>query len=345
MKVAIIGATGYSGAELIRLLRSHREVEITSVLSSSHGGMPLPASFPHLTQIVDQPLDQVDVNLIAEKADIVFTATPSGVSAELVPKLVDAGLTVIDLSGDFRLKDASLYEQWYGKHPAPSKYIDQAVYGLSECFAPQIREARFVSNPGCYPTATILGLAPAVKHAWVDTESLIIDAKSGVSGAGRGTGLGTHYSEINENLKVYKVNQHQHTPEIEQALGWIADKPMVITFTTHLVPMTRGIMATIYAKLAKSMSTADLVEQYRIFYERHPFVRIRPVGQFPTTKEVYGSNYCDIGLTVDERTGRVTIVSVIDNVVKGAAGQAIQNLNLMQGWPETEGLEFVPVYP
>jgi N-acetyl-gamma-glutamyl-phosphate reductase len=326
-------------------LQYHPYVEVTSVVSSSNGGMPLPESFPHLLHIVDQLLDDVNIEVIQSKAEVVFTATPSGVSTKLVPQLVEAGLRVIDLSGDYRLKSPDLYRHWYGKEPANQGDLDLAVYGLSECFASSIAGARLISNPGCYPTATLLGLAPLVETGWIDHDSIIIDAKSGVSGAGRGVGLGTHYSELNENLKAYKVNKHQHIPEIEQGLEWISGKNVTTTFTTHLVPMTRGIMATIYAKLADHVSTAELLAVYRNYYEGKPFVRIRPEGQYPATKEVLGSNYCDIGLSVDPRTGRVTVISVIDNVVKGAAGQAIQNLNISMGWEETAGLKFSPVYP
>jgi N-acetyl-gamma-glutamyl-phosphate reductase len=345
MRACIIGATGYGGAELIRFLLHHPHVQLTSVVSSSNGGIPLPESFPHLLNLIDHTLDDVDMDVIRSKADVVFTATPSGVSMKLVPLLLEAGLRVIDLSGDYRLKSPSEYTLWYGKEPAEQGHLDSAVYGLSECFAPLIAGARFISNPGCYPTATLLGLAPLVQSGWIDPETIIIDAKSGVSGAGRGVGIGTHYSELNENLKVYKVNKHQHIPEIEQALSWIGGQPVVTTFTTHLVPMTRGIMATMYAKLTAETSTEELLEVFRSYYEGKPFVRIRPEGQYPATKEVFGSNYCDIGLSVDQRTGRVTVISVIDNVVKGAAGQAIQNLNISMGWEETAGLHFAPVYP
>jgi N-acetyl-gamma-glutamyl-phosphate reductase len=345
MKACIIGATGYGGAELIRFLLHHPKVEIASVVSSSNGGMPLSESFPHLSHIMEQPLDDVDVDLIRSKADVVFTATPSGVSTKLVPLLLEAGLRVVDLSGDYRLKSPEAYRTWYGKEPAESVHLNQAVYGLSECFTPSIVNARFISNPGCFPTAALLGLAPLVKNGWIDTETIIIDAKSGVSGAGRGVSIGTHYSELNENLKAYKVNKHQHIPEIEQTLEWIGGNPVVTTFTTHLVPMTRGIMATMYAKLTADVSAEELLGVFRSYYEGRTFVRIRPEGQYPSTKEVLGSNYCDIGLSVDPRTKRVTIISVIDNVVKGAAGQAIQNLNISMGWDETTGLKFAPVYP
>jgi len=345
VKVAIVGSTGYGGVELARLLESHPLAEITSVISSSSAGAKFTEGYPHLQGIREEVLDDVDPALIKSKADVVFLATPAGVAAAAAPKMLEAGLKVIDLSGDFRLKSPSLYEEWYKKPAADERYLQQAVFGLSEIYGEQVQHAELLSNPGCYPTATLLGLIPAVQAGWIDTSSIIIDAKSGVSGAGRGASLGTHYSELNENFKAYKVNKHQHIPEIEMVLSDAAGKPVVTTFTTHLVPMTRGIMSTMYATIQGDRSVADFIELYRSYYEGRRFVRIRPEGQWPATKEVFGSNYCDIGFAVDSRTGRVTIISVIDNLVKGAAGQAIQNLNIMMGWDETLGLQFVPVYP
>lgn len=346
LKIAIVGSTGYGGVELIRFLLGHPHIEITSVISSSHAGEPISKGFPHLTDIVVNNLDDVDVAKIRERADVVFTATPSGVSSKLVPQLLEAGLKVIDLSGDFRIRDGAVYEEWYTKHKAPEqKLLEKAVYGLSEMNGTLVAGQDLIANPGCYPTATLLGLIPLLKEGWIDPESIIIDAKSGVSGSGRGVSLGTHYAEINENFSIYKVNKHQHIPEIEQALSQVAGKPVTVTFSTHLVPMTRGIMSTMYARLTGSRTDRELVDLYRSFYQGRPFVRVREAGSFPATKEVFGSNYCDIGFSADVRTGRVTIVSVIDNVVKGAAGQAIQNLNLMMGWEETTGLQASPVYP
>nr|WP_219214423.1 N-acetyl-gamma-glutamyl-phosphate reductase [Paenibacillus sp. S150] len=345
LRAAIVGSTGYGGVELIRLLQGHPDIEITSVISSSSAGAPIEEGFPHLTGIVQRKLDGVDAAEIAGRADVVFTATPSGVSAKLVPQLLEAGLKVVDLSGDFRLKDGAEYEQWY-KHPAPPEaYLQQAVYGLCEVFGERTAGVGFVSNPGCYPTATLLGLVPALQAGRIKHDSIIIDAKSGVSGAGRGTSLMVHYAEINENFKAYKVNKHQHIPEIEQTLTEIAGEKVTVTFTTHLVPMTRGIMSTMYAGMNGEYTEQDLVELYRKYYAGRPYVRVRDAGVLPATKEVSGSNYCDIGFATDARTGRVTIVSVIDNIVKGAAGQAIQNLNLMMGWEETRGLGYTPVYP
>lgn len=345
IRAAIVGSTGYGGVELIRLLQSHPYVTITSVISSSSAGTSFADSFPHLAEIHTDLLDGVDVELIRGKADVVFLATPHGVSLKLAPEFLAAGLKVIDLSGDYRLKDGETYRKWYKHEPAAAADVERAVYGLAEVYGEQVKTTDFVSNPGCYTTTSLLGLYPAVKAGWIDPNSIIIDAKSGVSGAGRGLSLGNHYSEVNENFKAYKVNSHQHTPEIEQVLSEAAGRPVVVTFTPHLVPMTRGIMATTYATMTEKRSAEAFVEQYRQFYEGRKFVRVRPAGQLPATKEVYGSNYCDIGFSADERTGRITIISVTDNLVKGAAGQAIQNLNLTMGWDETLGLAFAPVYP
>lgn len=345
IRAAIVGSTGYGGVELIRLLASHPLVEVTSVISSSSAGTPFTEGYPHLTGIHEELLDDVDPQTIKAKADVVFLATPAGVASTLAPQLLEVGLKVIDLSGDFRLKSPAIYEQWYKKPAADERYLQQAVYGLAEVYGDKVRDKPFISNPGCYTTTSLLGLVPAVKAGWIDPATIIIDAKSGVSGAGRGASLGTHYSELNENFKAYKLNEHQHIPEIEMVLSDAAGKPVVTTFSTHLVPMTRGIMATMYATVQGGQSTQQFIDLYKSFYEGRSFVRIRPKGQWPATKEVWGSNYCDIGFAVDERTNRVTIVSVSDNLVKGAAGQAIQNLNLMMGWDETLGLQFVPAYP
>ncbi|MBN2980596.1 N-acetyl-gamma-glutamyl-phosphate reductase [Cohnella algarum] len=346
VRAAIVGSTGYGGVELIRLLAAHPRAAVSSVVSSSSAGSSFAEAFPHLTEIVTDKLDDVDPDLIRDKADVVFLATPHGVSAKLAPQFLAAGLKVIDLSGDFRLKDPEAYRHWYKKDAPAQAELDRAVYGMCELFGQEAAGADFVSNPGCFPTATALGLYPAVEAGWIDPDTIVIDSKTGVSGAGRGLALGSHFSEVNENFKAYKVNQHQHTPEIEMVLARAAGRPVAVTFTTHLAPMTRGIMSTMYATLTdRGRTSADFTGLYRSFYEGRKFVRVRDTGVYPATKEVYGSNYCDIGMSVDPRTGRITIISVIDNLVKGAAGQAIQNLNLIMGWDETLGLEFTPVYP
>jgi len=345
MKAAIIGGTGYGSIELVRLINKHPHLEIGSVVSNSQAGVKFSDVYPHLSNIVEQPLEKFDANRLSEENDIVFLATPSGVSSKLVPQLIEAGIKCIDLSGDFRLRSAEEYETWY-KHPSPEEqYLKQAVYGLSEIYKDQIKDSTFISNPGCYPTATTLGLLPIIKSKLADEKSIIIDAKSGVSGAGRGLSLTSHYSEINENTKAYKLGKHQHIPEIEQVLSERSGNPITISFTTHLVPMTRGIMCSIYVNLNENISTKKVIDLYKQFYQESHFIRVRPEGNLPSTKEVLGSNFCDIGLHVDERTNRLTVISVIDNLVKGAAGQAIQNVNLMNGWEEQTGLTDIPMYP
>ncbi|WP_099156866.1 N-acetyl-gamma-glutamyl-phosphate reductase [Virgibacillus ndiopensis] len=345
MKIAIIGATGYGGAELIRILNMHPEVSIHSIHSSSQQDKPIQKSYPHLESIVEQNLKGIDPEKIASDVELVFTATPSGISSKLVPKLMNKGLKVIDLSGDYRLKDTSVYTKWYKKEAGDEYWLQEAVYGLTEWIEEDIAEKKLIANPGCYPTAVLLGLAPLVKNNLIDPSSIIIDAKSGVTGAGRNASTITHYPEMNDNLKIYKVNEHQHTPEIEQVLsGWNA-AVSPITFSTHLTPMTRGLMATMYANVTKEINIEQLVALYQDSYQDAFFVRVKEQGIFPSTKEVYGSNFCDISLDYDHRTNRVMVVSVIDNLMKGAAGQAVQNMNKMLGIDEKTGLHFVPVYP
>ncbi|HEU5141408.1 MAG TPA: N-acetyl-gamma-glutamyl-phosphate reductase [Bacillales bacterium] len=345
MDVGIVGATGYGGADLIRIVQNHPMVHNLQLYSSSHAGESIQDSFPHFQRLSRTELKEIDPISMGESLDVVFMATPAGISSELTPKLLAEGLRVIDLSGDFRIKDSEIYEAWYKKKPASTKWIEQSVYGLTEWAKEDVKEARLLANPGCYPTATLLGLLPLVQQSLVEEGSIIIDAKTGVSGAGRGLSAASHFSETNENLKIYKVNQHQHTPEIEQELARWNRRVEPVTFSPHLVPMTRGIMATIYAKVSESTTEEKLRRIFQDSYQRAPFVSVRKPGNFPATKEVYGANQCDIGISFDERTGRITIVSVIDNLMKGAAGQAIQNLNVMFGLEETAGLDFLPVYP
>lgn len=343
VKVGIVGATGYGGAELVRILHAHPEVSNLIVYSSSKQGSFLSETYPHVSHLPYR-LEEIDPVAMNEANDIVFLAAPTGVSSQLAPVLLAAGCTVIDLAGDFRLQEVEDYEKWYRKTPAPEEWIKRAVYGLSETNKEQIKTAQFIANPGCYPTASILALAPLAKAGMIKAESVIIDAKSGVSGAGRSASLGTIYSELNENLKIYKVNEHQHIPEIEQHLSLLG-YTSPITFQTHLVPMTRGIMATIYVNLKQEMTEQQVRDLYKTFYADAAFVRLRERGQYPATKEVLGSNNCDIGFSLDERTGRLIIVSVIDNVMKGAAGQAVQNANILYGFAEQTGLQMIPVYP
>lgn len=345
IRAGIVGATGYGGVELIRLLLTHPQVDIHRLYSSSAEGESIANVFPHLQQTALPSLEAIDADKMAADNDVVFLATPAGVSAALSPGLVAAGTKVIDLSGDFRLQSGELYHKWYKKEPAADEWLNKAVYGLPEWNRDKVAAADLLANPGCYPTATLLGLLPIAKTGWVEPRSWIVDAKSGVSGAGRGVSLGVHFSEVNDSVSAYKVGLHQHTPEIEQEVARQTGEEMLIQFTPHLIPMTRGILITAYAQLQTSVTSEQLQELYETAYAAQPFVRVRKPGSHPRTKEVYGSNFCDIAVHLDQRTGRVIILSVIDNMVKGAAGQAIQNMNLMFGLEETTGLPLSPVFP
>ncbi|MFP7231829.1 N-acetyl-gamma-glutamyl-phosphate reductase [Bacillus subtilis] len=345
MKIGIVGATGYGGTELVRILSHHPHAEKCMLYSSSGGGNVYSEVYPHLAGLANQKLKPIDMNTIKHEVDIMFLAAPPGVSSELTPQLADAEIPVIDLSGDLRIQEPAEYEKWYKRTAAPKAVIQEAVYGLAELNQKQIQQAKLIANPGCFPTAVLLGLAPLAQKKLLNESFVIVDAKTGVSGAGRKASMGTHFSELNDNFKIYKVNEHQHTPEIEQALQEWQPGLGPITFSAHLVPMTRGIMATMYTQLTSDLSADDLHDLYSEFYQDSYFVRVRPKGQYPQTKEVYGSNFCDIAVTLDERTNRVTIVSVIDNLMKGAAGQAVQNFNVMNGWNEETGLTMMPIYP
>lgn len=346
MRIGIVGATGYGGAELLRLLNRHPEVENIQLYTSSKEGVHIGETYPHLTDLYEQTLNLFDPIEVGTKSDVVFMATPPGVSAQHTEEIASHGAKVIDLSGDLRIKNPQVYENWYHRQAAKVETINQAVYGLTEWNREWIKSANIIANPGCFPTAVLLGLAPLFQQEnVVDFQSVIIDAKTGTSGAGRSASMVTHYSEMNENFKIYQVNTHKHTPEIEQQLFHWNQQSRAITFQPHLVPMVRGIMATMYLQLKQDFSQEKLLDLYQETYGAEAFVRIRKSINYPATKEVFGSNYCDIGLSYDERTGRLTVVSVIDNMVKGAAGQAIQNMNVMYGWDEKTGLEMVPVYP
>lgn len=345
MKTSIIGATGYGGVELLRLLAHHPHLEITSLHAFSQTGEPISNQYPHLQTIVNQSLEEIDTAAIGKKSELVFLATPPGVSKDLTPKLTKQGIKVIDLSGDFRIKDRDVYESWYKRPAAQTEELQEAVYGLSEWKKEEIQGAKVIANPGCYATAALLAAAPLMKEKIVEESSLIIDAKSGVSGAGKSPGNMTHFPEINDNLKIYKVHEHQHIPEIEQMLLEWNEHAKPITFSTHLIPITRGIMVTMYAQAKQAITSEMLQQLYKESYAHAPFVRVRNLGNYPSPKEVCGSNYCDIGTAYDERTGRITVVSVIDNLMKGAAGQAVQNANLLLGLEEKTGLDLVPMYP
>lgn len=345
IKAGIIGATGYAGAELVRLLANHSKVEIEFVTSKSFTGQKISQVYPALAGVVDLECEELDIKQQAKRVDVVFTALPHGVSMSVVPELLSAGVKVIDLSGDYRYSSQEIYEDWYQqKHESP-ELLDRAVYGLPELYKEEIKEAGLVANPGCYPTSATLALAPVVEKGVVDSQSIIIDAKSGVTGAGRKPSRVTHFSEVAESFKAYKVGEHRHTSEIEQNLAGLANKEVMLSFTPNLVPMKRGILSTIYVDLTQDLSSKGLVELYQKFYSQEPFVRIRQEGNLPEVKEVTGSNYCDLGFKVDDRTRRLIIVSVIDNLVKGASGQAIQNLNLIFDLDEKEGLDFAGIIP
>ncbi|WP_182201387.1 N-acetyl-gamma-glutamyl-phosphate reductase [Paraliobacillus salinarum] len=345
MNVAIIGGSGYGSAELSRLLNIHPYAELTTIISHSKAGTDFSTVYPHMNDIITLTMEQLNIEKLAETVELVFFATPSNISKDMIPDFLEAGLICIDLSGDFRLKSPTIYQQWYQAEAAAQAYLDQAVYGLSEIFSDKIQSAKLLANPGCYPTAALLGLIPAVQQGWIDTNSIIIDGKTGVSGAGRGLSLNVHFSEMNENIKAYKLGEHKHVPEIEQTLQSFVQEEVKITFTPHIVPMTRGIMVTCYANLNEKVDQETVKSFYQTFYQDHPFIRLRSELALPATKEVYGSNYCDIAVHVDERTNRLTVIAVIDNLVKGASGQAIQNMNVMCGWDETTGLNHAPIYP
>lgn len=343
MKAGIIGATGYGGLELLRFLHNHKEVEEIGLFTSSDEGTHFSDKFPHLTDIYNQPLLKLDDDALAEY-DVVFASTPSGVSSTIFPSLVERGPKLIDLSGDFRLKNLTSYETWYKKNPAPQEVVDRSVYGLTEWNEPAIEKADLIANPGCYPTAVLLSILPLIKHRLIDPSFLVIDAKSGISGAGNKPSQATHFSEANESFSIYKINEHQHIPEIEQAISMFTDIETTITFNTHLVPMTRGILATSYAQVTEGVTQKQLVDCLTETYKDHPFVRVIQQASAVGTNRVKGSNYCDIHVKLDERTNRATIIGVIDNLVKGAAGQAIQNMNVQFGLPQQTGLQLVPYF-
>ena len=345
IKVGIIGSTGYAGAELVRLLLAHPQATIVWYGSRSYKDKAYADVYQNMFRLVDDKCLDDDIDALSEEADVIFTATPQGYCASIMSEELLKKTKIIDLSADFRLKDVNVYEKWYGiTHAAPS-FIEEAVYGLCELKREQIPGARIVANPGCYTTCSILTLYPLLKEGLVDPSSVIIDAKSGTSGAGRGAKVNNLFCEVNENMKAYGVTTHRHTPEIEQLLSEAAGEDIVLSFTPHLVPMNRGILATCYASLKKGVSAAQVKEAYERAYAGEYFVRLRGEGDLPETRWVEGSNFADIGWRIDERTGRIIAVGAIDNLVKGAAGQAVQNMNLLFGLPENTGLELVPVFP
>lgn len=341
LKVAIVGGSGYTGFELLRLLALHPDTMVTDVTSRQYKGKAVTGIFPSLAGFYDGLKFSDPEELKGIQADIAFSALPHGASQAAVPALLKS-CRVVDLSADFRIHELSVYKVWYGEHTSPA-LLDEAVYGLPELRRKEIKTAKLVANPGCYPTSAILALAPLLKEKLADASSIIVDSKSGVSGAGRQAAIETSFVEVSPGFKAYKIGSHRHTPEIEQELGAIAGAQISITFTPHLLPVSRGILSTVYADLAKGVSMKEVHSLYRAFYEREPFVRVMGEGLFPDISQVRTSNYCDIGVFVDEKKKKAIIVSAIDNLVKGASGQAIQNMNIMAGIPETTGLIAPPV--
>ena len=344
IKAGIIGATGYAGAEIVRLLMGHPEVEIKWLGSRSYIDQRYADIYRNMFQIVEDICKDDNLDKLAEEVDVIFTATPQGFCASVINEEILSKVKVIDLSADFRIKDVTIYEKWYGiEHKSP-EYIKEAVYGLCEINREDIKKARLVANPGCYTTCSILSLYPLVKEGLIDPSTIIIDAKSGTSGAGRGAKVDNLFCEVNENMKAYGVATHRHTPEIEEQLGYAAGQEIVLNFTPHLVPMNRGILVTAYASLKEKVSYETVKAAYDKYYEKEKFVRVLEKDVCPQTKWVEGSNYVDVNFKIDERTGRVIVMGALDNLVKGAAGQAVQNMNLVFGLDESTGLDLVPMF-
>ena len=344
-KVAICGGSGYTGIELIRILSRHSKVELNAITSEKSAGKKLSAVFPHLASYKDLMYERLNQEKLLREADIFFLALPHGASQEAVNFFFRNGKKVIDLSADYRLRDAKTYEEWYGLAHEFVPSLRKAVYGLPEIYRKKIAKASLIANPGCYPTSAILGLLPALKAGVVDTGSIVIDSKSGTSGAGRKADVAVSFCEVNEGFKAYGIGTHRHTPEIEQELSALAGKEITVNFTPHLLPVDRGILTTVYARMTKKTETAAVLDIYRKRYAGEPFVRVHEEGVFPNVKNVSGTNVCEIGLKVNPRTNTLIIVSAIDNLVKGASGQAVQNMNIMMGFPEEEGLDRISLYP
>ena len=345
IKVGIIGATGYAGSELVRILLGHKEVEIKWYGSRSYIDKKYADVYQNMFRIVEDICKDDNIEALAKEVDVIFTATPQGFLASILTEEILSQVKIIDLSADYRIKDVATYEEWYKiEHKSP-QFIEEAVYGLCEVNREDVKKARLVANPGCYTTCSILTVYPLAKENLIDMNSLIIDAKSGTSGAGRGAKVDNLYCEVNENIKAYGVASHRHTPEIEEQLGYASGENVVLNFTPHLVPMNRGILATAYATVKEGVTEQDIRAAYEKYYANETFVRVLNAGVCPQTKWVEGSNYVDVNFVFDKRTNRVIMMGAIDNLVKGAAGQAVQNMNLMFGFPETEGLSLVPMFP
>lgn len=343
INVAVLGATGYAGIELVRILSSHPDVNIKFLGSHSFDGKKISEVYQNFGHILDIECKDIDLDAIAE-CDLAFTALPHGASKTVIPDLINRGLKVIDLSGDFRYDDIKVYEEWYKQEHSSPELLKEAVYGLCELHREEIKGARLIGNPGCYTTCSILGAAPLLAKGYAETKNIIVDAKSGVTGAGRGLALPYHFCECTENTKAYKIATHRHTSEIEQELSKLAGENIMISFTPHLVPQKRGIFSTIYINLKEKHTTEEITELYKEYYKDEYFVRVKEDGQLPETKHVAGSNFVDIGVVVDERLNRAVVVSTLDNIVKGAAGQAVQNMNIMYGLDEKTGLKNAGFY-
>lgn len=349
LKVSIIGSTGYVGKELVKILMNHQNVELVHMVSSSYAGKNIVEIFPEFLNKLDKKLINLNLDVVSKNSDLVFTALPHTVSMDVVPEFLKKGVKVVDLSADYRIKDSTVYQEWYKKelNQISKELLSEAVYGLPEIYLDKIKDASLVANPGCYPTSVILGIAPLLKYHFVEPEGIIIDSKSGTSGAGKKLSLGLHFAECNENFKAYKVVRHNHIPEVEQELSSIyfskddnkyQEKGIKISFTPHLLPINRGILSTCYLSLNGHKEEEEVLEIYQRYYHKAPFVRIFELSDLPEIKFVAGTNYCDIGFSIDERVGKIKVISVIDNLLKGAAGQAVQNMNIMSGFPETCGL-------
>lgn len=342
-KVAVLGASGYTGSELMRFLLVHPKVEVVHLTAEKHAGKRISEVFPHLRGFLDLELKPLRPKSIPKDIDVIFAALPHGTSAEIIKEIYNRDVKIIDLGADFRISNKN-YKKWYGQHPCP-ELIRKAVYGITELNREEVKKAKLVANPGCYPTSSILGLAPILKNKIASESSIIVDSKSGVTGAGRSPSLDYHYSEVNEGLKAYKVGEHRHMPEIEEALSNYSGLKVNVSFTPHLIPMDRGILSTIYVNLKKKITTKQLINLYKKHYKDEQFIRICEEKSYPSTNQVRGSNYCDIGIKVNSSSNTAVIVSVIDNLVKGASGQAVQNMNVMLGFDEDLGLETTPVFP
>lgn len=345
IKVGIIGATGYAGSELVRILLGHKDVEIKWYGSRSYIDKKYASIYQNFFQLVDATCMDDNMEALADQVDVIFTATPQGLCASLVNEEILSKVKIIDLSADFRIKDVKVYEEWYKLEHKSPQFIEEAVYGLCEINREDVKKARLVANPGCYTTCSILTCYPLVKEGIIDPNTIIVDAKSGTSGAGRGAKVDNLFCEVNENMKAYGVATHRHTPEIEEQLGYACGEKITINFTPHLVPMNRGILATAYASLKKNVTYEEVKAIYDKYYADEKFVRVLEKDVCPQTKWVEGSNYVDVNFKIDPRTNRTIMMGAIDNLVKGAAGQAVQNMNLMFGLKESEGLELVPMFP